>query len=81
MTSKITLTIDSKVVRAAKKRSSKKGVSLSKIIENYLREFSSKDRIKRRGSATELIGIAGKATTEFDYDRELFMALKEKHLK
>ncbi len=36
---------------------------------------------KKKESALELIGIAGRVSKGFDYDDELFKILKEKHLK
>ena len=81
MTTKLTLSIDSKVIDDAKRYSKKKGISLSKLIENHLREFTGKAKRPKKGSATELIGIAGKAPKNFNYQDELFQILSEKHLK
>lgn len=82
MNIKLTLSLDSKVIESAKRQSRKKGVSLSKLVEEYLREFSSSRSPKqRKESAMELIGIAGKIPDDFDYDKELFKILSEKHLK
>jgi len=81
MTTKLTLSIDSKVIDDAKRYSRKKGISLSKLIENHLREFTGKPRRSKKGSATELIGIAGKAPQNFNYKEELYKILEEKYLK
>jgi hypothetical protein len=81
MTSKLTLSIDSRVIEQAKRYSRKKGISLSKIIESHLRSVASKGKRSKKGSATDLIGIAGKVPKDFDYNDVLFQALSEKHLK
>ena len=81
MTTKLTLSIDSKVIEQAKRYSRQKGISLSKMIENHLRKSISKKKKSSKGSATELIGIAGKAPKGFNYKDELFQILSEKHLK
>ena len=81
MTTKLTLSIDSKVIEQAKRYSRQKGVSLSKIIEGHLRSVASKRKRAKKGSATDLIGIAGKAPNDFDYKEMLFQALTEKPLK
>ena len=81
MTTKLTLSIDSKVIDEAKRYSKKKGISLSKLIENHLREFTGKAKRTKKGSATELLGIAGKAPKNFNYKEELYKILEEKYLK
>jgi hypothetical protein len=82
MNAKLTLSLDSKVIESAKKQSKRKGISLSKLVENHLREFTGRrNPKKKKESALELIGIAGRVSKGFDYDDELFKILKEKHLK
>jgi hypothetical protein len=81
MTTKLTLSLDSKVIEQAKRYSKQKGISLSKIIESHLRSVASKRKRPKKGSATDLIGIAGKIPKDSDYTHVLFQALIEKHLK
>jgi hypothetical protein len=82
MNTKLTLSLDSKVIEHAKKQSKKKGISLSKLIENYLRDLTiGGNPKKKKDSALELIGIAGRVSKGFDDDDELFKILKEKHIK
>ncbi|GHN00182.1 hypothetical protein WSM22_16710 [Cytophagales bacterium WSM2-2] len=82
MNAKLTLSLDQRVIESAKKESRKKGISLSKLIEDYLREITnSRNSKKGKGSATELIGIAGKVPDNFNYRDELFKILSDKHLK
>ncbi len=82
MNAKLTLSIDSQVVESAKRRSKRKGISLSKMVENYLREDDPHlKKTKKVGSILDLIGIGGKVPDDFDYDQELLKILTEKHLK
>lgn len=82
MNTKLTLSLDTKVIESAKKESKRKGISLSKLIENYLRDFTAHHHLKKKkDSATELIGIAGRIPDTLDYDQELFKILSEKHLR
>ena len=43
MTTKLTLTIEEKVISSAKKYAQKKGKSLSNLVENYLKSISSNE--------------------------------------
>jgi hypothetical protein len=43
--------------------------------------YKSSTNPKKKGSATDLIGIMGKAPADFDYKEELFKILEEKYLK
>ncbi len=45
MTTKLTLTIEERVIKIAKKYAEKKGRSLSGLVENYLKTLSSEDSI------------------------------------
>ncbi len=46
MKTKLTLNIDDKVIEKAKKFTSRKNISLSSVVENYLAELSTKNIIK-----------------------------------
>jgi len=72
MTTKLTLTIEEKVIKTAKKYAEKKGRSLSGLVENYLKTLAADDslaneftpRVKRlRGSI--------KLPANFNYKEEL----------
>jgi len=78
MTTKLTLSLDSKVIESAKKFSKQKGKSLSKLIEDYLVGITSKER-KRKSSIMELKGILGKVPPDIDYNEERYKYLMEKH--
>lgn len=80
MNSKITLTINSDVVKSAKQLSKKRGESLSKIVEGYLKKVSKPIRAnKKKSSVTELKGILGKTPKDFDYKEERYKYLMEKY--
>lgn len=81
MNTKLTLSLDSKVIEEAKKYSGKKGVSLSKIIEEYLVRLTSPRVKKRKPSIKELRGILGDAPSDFDYKKEVREYLYEKHVR
>lgn len=82
MTTKLTLSIDSKVIDEAKRYSKGKGVSVSKLVEQYLSQISSRKKKPKKGSAVrELAGILGTVPSDFDYKTELMKILEEKHLK
>lgn len=59
MTTKLTLTIDEKVINSSKKYAKEKGKSLSNIIENYLKFIASKETDIKTLSprVTRLMGI------------------------
>lgn len=79
MSTKLTLSIDSKVIDDAKRYSKRKGISLSKLVEDHLRQFSRRPKQLKKGSATELIGILGKVPKNFDYKAELMNILEQKY--
>jgi len=79
MNTKLTLTIDSKVIESAKKYSKEHGESISKIVEDYLRNFTPKQSRKKKSSIMELRGILGSAPADFDYRKERDEYLEEKY--
>lgn len=82
MTTKLTLTIEQRVIKTAKKYAEKKGRSLSDLVENYLRTLSTGDnqiedispRVKR------LIGSI-KLPENFDYKKSLGDSIVKKYGK
>jgi len=80
MATKLTLTLDEKVIKAAEKYSAEKGMDLSTMIEEYLKNFIPKERVIEKGaSIMELKGILGKVPEDFDYREERYKYLMEKH--
>jgi hypothetical protein len=82
MTTKLTLTIEERVIKTAKKYAQKKGRSLSGLIENYLKALASEDsltsemtpRVRRlRGSI--------KLPANFDYKKVIGESISKKHDK
>ena len=82
MTTKLTLTIEEKVISSAKKYAQKKGKSLSNLVENYLKSISSKepDLNTLSPKITKLMGVI-KLPTDFNYKVELGSSLSKKYKK
>ena len=82
MTTKLTLTIEEKVIQSAKKYAQKKGKSLSNLVENYLKSVSAKETDEKSLSpkVTKLMGVI-KLPKDFDYKSELSNALSKKYTK
>lgn len=78
MTTKLTLSVDSKIIERAKQYSKKTGKSLSKVVEDYFRELTMNQRNPKR-SILELKGIAGPVSEDFDYKKEITKYLREKY--
>ena len=82
MTTKLTLTIEDKVISSAKKYAQKKGKSLSHLVENYLKSIGTMDTSTHDISpkVSKLRGII-KLPNDFDYKTELSNALSKKYVK
>ena len=82
MTTKLTLTIEDKVISSAKKYAQKKGKSLSHLVENYLKSVSTRDVSSPPISpkVSKLMGII-KLPDGFNYKTELTNALAKKYKK
>ena len=80
MITKLTLTIEDKVIYAAKKYARQKGKSLSDIVENYLRSISARE-ITTEGLSPKLARLKGVITLpgDFDYKKELGNAIIKKY--
>lgn len=84
MTTKLTLTIEDKVIDSAKKYAQKKGKSLSHLVENYLKSITinpkeNKDKpISPR--VLKLMGVI-RLPKDFEYKTELGNALAKKYAK
>lgn len=80
MSTKLTLSLDSKVIERAKRYSDRKGLSLSKIIEDYLRKLTqSEKKSPKKSKVDKLAGILGPVPDDFNYKDELIDIIKEKH--
>ena len=84
MTTKLTLTIEDKVIDSAKRYAQKKGKSLSHLVENYLKSISSETKDNKEESISpkvlKLMGVI-KLATDFDYKNELGKSLAKKYSK
>ena len=81
--SKLTLSMEPEVVYAAKKIAKEKNISLSKLVENYLRSISNENKV-----GSESIEISDwvkgmvavdKPTLDFDHKKEYHKHLEEKY--
>jgi Family of unknown function (DUF6364) len=84
MTTKLTLTIDDKVINSAKEYAQKKGKSLSHLIENYLKSITADTKEDKEESISpkvlKLMGVI-KLPKDFDYKTELGKVLAKKYSK
>jgi len=85
MLTKLTLTIDEEIIVRAKKYAQKKHRSVSKIVEEYLKNVSSLDERELTSSVpsgkltTELVGMFKDDFPQSEYKDILFQALMEKY--
>jgi hypothetical protein len=82
MTTKLTLTIEEKVIISAKKYASRNKKSLSHLVENYLKSISLKEQDENEFSpkVKKLMGSI-KLPADFDYKKELASAIGKKYKK
>ena len=80
MTTKLTLTMEDKVIDSAKKYARQKGKSLSGIVENYLKSISNHEITTEELSpkVARLKGVI-KLPEDFDYKKEIGNALVKKY--
>lgn len=84
MTTKLTLTIEDKVIVSAKKYAQKKGKSLSHLVENYLKSVSAEPvENKEQRISPKVLKLMGviKLPKDFDNKTELGNALTKKYAK
>jgi hypothetical protein len=80
MYTKLTLNIKEETVKKAKSYSRKKGVSVSKLVEEYLNHLEDPSpRIPKISIAHQLAGIAGPVSRNYNWKKEYRKALSEKH--
>jgi len=80
MTTKLTLTMEDKVIDSAKKYARQKGKSLSDIVENYLKSISTHE-ITTEDILPKVAKLKGviKLPEDFDYKKEIGNALVKKY--
>lgn len=83
MESKLTLSVDRKVVERAKVYARNQGRSLSDLVENYFILLTSGGGRAESGISPKLKAMKGvlKVPDDYDYKKELSDALSKKYLK
>jgi hypothetical protein len=81
MATKLTLSLDSKVIDQAKRYAEKKGVSLSKLVEEYFNKITTPHIAKRRKAIDELKGVLGRVPEDFNNKKAKKEYLFEKYMK
>ena len=81
MNTKLTLTIDDKVIDSAKKYAREKGKSLSDIVENYLKSIILKEDKEDTSISPKILKLMGsvKLPQNFDYKTAFGKALTKKY--
>lgn len=80
MNTKLTLTLEDKVIDSAKRYAREKGKSLSDIVENYLKAIANEGEAEKELSpkVSRLMGVIS-LPDDFDYKTELGKAIINKH--
>lgn len=83
MNTKLTLTIEQKIILRAKEYAKNKNRSLSDIIENYLKSLTKEEKtddVKKLNSVVKSLKGSFKMPKNMDYKKELGKRLEEKYL-
>ncbi len=82
MNTKLTLTIEQRLIEKAKEYAKGKGRSLSDIVENYFKAIVREEGIIQSESTPIADSLRGsfKAPKDFDYKKELTKSLTAKYL-
>lgn len=82
MNTKLTLTIERKVIERAQEFARSKGHSLSEIVEIYLKTITTEDPDKYSEDAPITKSLRGSfnAPSNYDYKKELSEALRKKYI-
>ena len=82
MNTKLTLTIEERIIQRAKKYAQQNGRSLSGIIENYLKILTQEEEKEKKEITPLVKSLQGsfKAPKNYDYKKELTDSLSEKYL-
>lgn len=82
MNTKLTLSIEQKIIRKAKEYAKERNRSLSDIVEDYLKMLTEEEKTKsvRNGSIVESLKGSFKIPADVDYKKELQKELAKKHL-
>ena len=82
MSTKLTLTMEEKVIRKAKRYAKEQGRSLSGIIENYLKVIIQEENKDKKEITPLVKSLKGsfKAPESFDYKKELTERLADRYM-
>lgn len=82
MNTKLTLTIEERIIHRAKKYAKQNGRSLSGIIENYLKIITQEEDQDKNEISPLVKSLKGsfKAPKSYDYKKDLSDSLSEKYL-
>lgn len=83
MNTKLTLTIEKKIIDKAKRYAKKKNRSLSDIVENYFKLLTLEERRQNEETLSPIVkSLKGsfKTSEKIDYKKELEKRLEEKYL-
>lgn len=82
MNTKLTLTIEQKIIKRAKKYARENDRSLSGLIENYLKAITTEEKtvLKEKSPLTDSLKGSFKAPAYFDYKHELQKSLSKKYM-
>jgi len=87
METKLTLRMDEKIIHAAKNYAQKQGVSLSKLVADYLQTISAKATAARSRTAfkptpilSEITGVLRKTSRRKNLQKDYHDYLEEKYL-
>jgi len=83
MNTKLTLTIEQKIIERAKNYAKEKNRSLSDIIENYLKTLTKEEQKQKRDTLSPVVGsLKGyfKMPKHMNYKKELGNRLEKKYL-
>jgi hypothetical protein len=82
MNVKLTLSVDQEVIKKAKQVAKKKGRSLSRLVEDYLRYVSLNEPQIPKEHADRVKSLLGciRVPDSFDYKKELEEAILKKHI-
>jgi hypothetical protein len=81
MTTKLTLTLDDKVIRNAKRYAKAKGRSVSELVESYFKSITDTRESQTEQLSSSVKSLMGsiKAPKDFDYKRVLEQEKVRKH--
>lgn len=82
MNTKLTLTIEERIIHRAKKYAKQNGRSLSAIIENYLKIITQEEEQEKKEITPIVKSLKGsfKAPKSYDYKKDLADGLSKKYL-